>query len=90
MLSLSNSLSSTAKRLENVWSRSVQTNVETQLDRADAGIPHQVLGSVGRNRQDSLPYYARLVGTLNPYMPDIGKDLIAVVSSECSLFISRR
>ncbi|GAA5822482.1 hypothetical protein JCM5353_000523 [Sporobolomyces roseus] len=42
----------------------------------------KVLGSVGRNRQDILPYYARLVGTLNPYMPDIGKDLIAVLDEE--------
>jgi len=41
----------------------------------------QVIGSVGRNRQDILPYYARLIGTLNPYMPDVGKDLIAVVGS---------
>jgi hypothetical protein len=31
----------------------------------------QTLGSVSRNRQDILPYYGRLVGTLNPYMPDI-------------------
>lgn len=41
----------------------------------------QFLGSVNRNRQDILPYYARLVGTLDPYMPDIGKELVALVSS---------
>lgn len=45
------------------------------------GIPlRQALGSVHRNRPDILPYYGRLVGTLNPYMPDIGKELVAVVS----------
>ncbi|GAA5841601.1 hypothetical protein JCM3766R1_006786 [Sporobolomyces carnicolor] len=40
------------------------------------------LGSVGRNRQDILPYYARLVGTLNHYMPDVGKELIAILDEE--------
>ncbi|KAI5477244.1 regulator of nonsense transcripts 2 [Pseudohyphozyma bogoriensis] len=40
------------------------------------------LGSVHRNRQDILPYYSRLVGTLDPYMPDIGKDLIALLEEE--------
>lgn len=39
----------------------------------------QTLGSVSRNRQDILPYYSRLVGTLNPYMPDVGKELVALV-----------
>lgn len=38
------------------------------------------LGSVHRNRQDILPYYARLVATLDPYMPDIGKELVSLVS----------
>ncbi|GAA6063250.1 hypothetical protein JCM10212_003613 [Sporobolomyces blumeae] len=42
----------------------------------------KVLGSVNRNRQDILPYYARLVGTLNPYMPDVGKDLVALLDEE--------
>lgn len=41
----------------------------------------QTLGSVSRNRQDILPYYGRLVGTLNPYMPDVGKELVALVRS---------
>jgi hypothetical protein len=40
----------------------------------------QFLGSVNRNRQDILPYYARLVGTLDPFMPDVGKELVALVS----------
>lgn len=49
----------------------------------------QFLGSVNRNRQDILPYYARLVGTLDPYMPDIGKELVALVSCSRSLFFFR-
>ncbi|POY76480.1 hypothetical protein BMF94_0681 [Rhodotorula taiwanensis] len=42
----------------------------------------KTLGSVSRNRQDILPYYGRLVGTLNPYMPDVGKDLVALLEDE--------
>ncbi|KAM0751324.1 ARM repeat-containing protein [Meredithblackwellia eburnea MCA 4105] len=42
----------------------------------------KTLGSVNRNRQDILPYYSRLVATLNPYMPDIGKDLVALLEEE--------
>ncbi|GAA6010941.1 hypothetical protein JCM10207_004002 [Rhodosporidiobolus poonsookiae] len=42
----------------------------------------KVLGSVSRNRQDILPYYARLVGTLNPFMPDVGKELVALLEDE--------
>ncbi|KAG0661052.1 hypothetical protein C6P46_004159 [Rhodotorula mucilaginosa] len=42
----------------------------------------KTLGSVSRNRQDILPYYGRLVGTLNPYMPDIGKELVALLEDE--------
>ncbi|GAA5860718.1 hypothetical protein JCM1840_001941 [Sporobolomyces johnsonii] len=42
----------------------------------------KALGSVSRNRQDILPYYARLVGTLNPYMPDVGKELVALLEEE--------
>ncbi|BGP26942.1 regulatorof nonsense transcripts 2 [Rhodotorula toruloides] len=42
----------------------------------------KTLGSVSRNRQDILPYYSRLVGTLNPYMPDVGKELIALLEDE--------
>lgn len=38
------------------------------------------LASVSRNRQDVLPYYARLVGTLQEFMPDIGKELVSMVS----------
>ncbi|PRQ75790.1 Armadillo-type fold [Rhodotorula toruloides] len=42
----------------------------------------KTLGSVSRNRQDILPYYSRLVGTLNPYMPDVGKELVALLEDE--------
>ncbi|GAA5864331.1 hypothetical protein JCM3774_002754 [Rhodotorula dairenensis] len=42
----------------------------------------KTLGSVSRNRQDILPYYGRLVGTLNPYMPDVGKELVALLEDE--------
>jgi len=38
------------------------------------------LGQVAKNRIDLLPHYSRLVATLNPYMPDVGTDLVAVVS----------
>ncbi|SCZ95077.1 BZ3500_MvSof-1268-A1-R1_Chr11-3g03587 [Microbotryum saponariae] len=40
------------------------------------------LASINRNRQDLIPYYARLVGTLNPYMPDVGKELITILEEE--------
>ncbi|BGP57439.1 hypothetical protein JCM8202_001997 [Rhodotorula sphaerocarpa] len=42
----------------------------------------KTLGSVSRSRQDILPYYSRLVGTLNPYMPDVGKELVALLEDE--------
>jgi len=41
----------------------------------------QFLSSVPKNRTDLLPHYGRLVATLNPYMPDVGKELVASVSS---------
>ncbi|BGP19262.1 hypothetical protein JCM10213_008219 [Rhodosporidiobolus nylandii] len=42
----------------------------------------KTLGSVSRNRQDILPYYGRLVATLNPFMPDVGKELVALLEDE--------
>lgn len=36
---------------------------------------------VPRNRVDLLPHYSRLIGILNPYMPDIGTELVAAVSA---------
>ncbi|KAK4055012.1 mRNA decay protein [Microbotryomycetes sp. JL221] len=42
----------------------------------------KTLAGVPRTRSDLLPYYARLVGTLNPYMPDVGKELVAILEDE--------
>ncbi|GAA6033062.1 hypothetical protein JCM8097_000126 [Rhodosporidiobolus ruineniae] len=42
----------------------------------------KVLGSVNRNRQDILPHYSRLVATLNPFMPEVGKELVALLEDE--------
>ena len=39
----------------------------------------KVLEEVPRGRQDLLPYYSRLVATLNKYMPDIGTNLVSYV-----------
>jgi len=39
----------------------------------------KVLEEVPRGRQDLLPYYSRLVATLNKYMPDIGTNLVGYV-----------
>ncbi|KAG8952403.1 hypothetical protein FRC03_012156 [Tulasnella sp. 419] len=40
------------------------------------------LGQIPKNRLDLLPYYSRLVATLNKYMPDIGTDLVAILEDE--------
>lgn len=40
----------------------------------------QQIGAVPRNRLDLIPYYSRLIATLNKYMPDVGSGMIAVVS----------
>ncbi|KAF8622647.1 hypothetical protein AX15_006759 [Amanita polypyramis BW_CC] len=40
------------------------------------------LTQVPKNRTDLLPYYARLVATLNKYMPDIGSELVAIFDEE--------
>jgi regulator of nonsense transcripts 2 len=37
----------------------------------------QVLLGVSRSRLDLLPLYARLIATLNPYMPDLGEQIVA-------------
>ncbi|KAK4050682.1 mRNA decay protein [Microbotryomycetes sp. JL201] len=42
----------------------------------------KTLAAVPRSRSDLLPYYSRLVGTLNPYMPDVGKELVALLEDE--------
>ncbi|RDB25023.1 Regulator of nonsense transcripts UPF2 [Hypsizygus marmoreus] len=40
------------------------------------------LSQVPKNRTDLLPHYARLVATLNKYMPDIGTELVAILDEE--------
>ncbi|KAF8438755.1 nonsense-mediated mRNA decay factor [Terfezia claveryi] len=42
----------------------------------------KVLEEVPRGRQDLLPYYSRLVATLNKYMPDIGTNLVGYLDKE--------
>lgn len=48
----------------------------------------KVLEEVPRGRQDLLPYYSRLVATLNKYMPDIGTNLVSYVCFLEALFQS--
>lgn len=40
------------------------------------------LFSVNRNKLDIIPYYARLVATLNPWMKEIGPGLVAKLETE--------
>ncbi|CAO3671679.1 unnamed protein product [Umbelopsis ramanniana] len=42
----------------------------------------KTLLSVPRTRVDLLPYYARLIATLNPYYPDIGEAILATLEHE--------
>lgn len=42
----------------------------------------KVLLKVQRQRLDLLPYYARLIATLNTYFPDIGETVIAALTYE--------
>ncbi|KAI9106044.1 armadillo-type protein [Phlyctochytrium arcticum] len=39
----------------------------------------RTLLAVPRNRLDMLPYYARLIATLHPYMPEIGTSVVEVL-----------
>lgn len=41
----------------------------------------QFLAAVPRNRLDILPYYARLVGTLHRYIPEVGNGIVSIVGS---------
>lgn len=40
------------------------------------------LAAIPRNRTDLIPHYARLIATLNRYMPDIGQGIMAVLDDE--------
>jgi len=42
----------------------------------------KALFTVHRNRTDLLPFYARLVGTLNPCMPDVATQLCAALKQD--------
>ena len=42
----------------------------------------KTLTSIPRSRLDLIPYYARLVATLNRYMPDIGQAVLAYLDEE--------
>ena len=48
------------------------------------------LASIPRSRLDLIPYYARLVATLNKYMPDVGTGLIALLDDEFRYFQRKR
>lgn len=43
----------------------------------------QFLSAVPKDRTDLLPHYSRFVAILDPYMPDIGRGIIDVVSAMC-------
>ncbi|ADV23037.1 hypothetical protein I315_04869 [Cryptococcus gattii Ru294] len=40
------------------------------------------LGEVPKQRTDLLPHYARLIATLNPYMPDVGAGILEILDEE--------
>lgn len=42
----------------------------------------KVLQDVPRGRQDLLPYYSRLIATLNRYLPDVGKGMVEYLDME--------
>ncbi|KZS98144.1 ARM repeat-containing protein [Sistotremastrum niveocremeum HHB9708] len=43
-----------------------------------------------KNRIDILPYYARMVATLNKYMPDVGRDLVSMLEEEARYLNKKR
>ncbi|CAG8561233.1 3829_t:CDS:10, partial [Paraglomus brasilianum] len=42
----------------------------------------KTLAGVPRNRLDLLPYYARLIATLNPHFPDVGSSVLQALENE--------
>ncbi|OXM78214.1 hypothetical protein C364_04151 [Cryptococcus neoformans Bt63] len=40
------------------------------------------IGEVPKQRTDLLPHYARLIATLNPYMPDVGAGILDILDEE--------
>ena len=39
------------------------------------------MSQIPKNRADVLPHYSRLIATLNKYMPDIGTEIVSIVSA---------
>lgn len=39
------------------------------------------MGQTPKSRTDLLPHYSRLVAILNRYMPDVGSELVGIVSA---------
>jgi regulator of nonsense transcripts 2 len=50
----------------------------------------RALLGVNRNRLDLLPFYARLVATLSPCLPDIGPDLVETVLKELKWLVRQK
>ncbi|KAJ3048469.1 hypothetical protein HK097_010505 [Rhizophlyctis rosea] len=73
-------LDSLLTRLSNAMNRDSIDQIATDFaylnSKAARGKLLRTLIAVPRTRLDLLPYYGRLVATLNPYMPDIGTKLV--------------
>ncbi|KAJ3259607.1 hypothetical protein HK103_002161 [Boothiomyces macroporosus] len=50
----------------------------------------QTLLGVSRQRLDLLPYYSRLIATLNPYMPDIGTMVVEEVFLRLEIILRKK
>lgn len=48
------------------------------------------LTAIPRNRSDLIPYYARLVATLAPHMPDVAKGILDALDEEFRYFQKKR
>lgn len=72
-------LNSKAARKRLVRVRSLSLSSGALLTSFDHFLP-KFLGQVPKNRVDLIPYYSRLVATLNKYLPDVGTELVSIVS----------
>lgn len=43
-----------------------------------------------KNRIDLLPHYSRFIAILNKYLPDVGSDLVSVVSEPFFIHVDKR
>ena len=41
----------------------------------------QFMSQIPKSRTDLLPHYSRFIAILNRYMPDVGSEIVAMVSS---------